>query len=188
MDRVNQARAASAQHEGASTLRRKTSLAGPALDEASETGTIASGSLSPQLTHHPSRFTIYPSVAPGPVPYRAGMERAFDADLSGVRAFRSASALLAGSGARAAAWPETLAFAAADPSPHIVAHEVAHILQYRRAASPSVDGRTEPSSRYEAEQEAGRAAAGFESGASIPVQARPALAPLFYTEIGRAHV
>jgi len=63
-----------------------------------------------------------------------------------------------------------------------VAHEVAHILQYRHAASPSVDGRTETSSRHEAEQEAAQAAAQFEAGASLPVHARPALAPLFYTD------
>jgi len=182
MERVNQARGASAQHEGASTLRRKASLAGPAQGDTLHAGPSARGSVPSRFAHHPSRFTIYPSVAPGPVPYRAGMERAFAVDLSAVRAYCGASALLTDSGARAAAWPETLAFASADPSPHIVAHEVAHILQYRRAASPSVDGRTEPSSRHEAEQEAGRAAAGFESGAAIPVQARPALAPLFYTD------
>lgn len=63
-----------------------------------------------------------------------------------------------------------------------MAHEVAHILQYRHAASPSVDGRTETSSRHEAEQEAAQAAAQFEAGASLPVHARPALAPLFYTD------
>ena len=110
------------------------------------------------------------------------MERAFSADLSGVRAYCGTSAFLTDSRARAAAWPETLVFASPNPSPRIVAHEVAHILQYRHAASPSVDGRTQPSSRHEAEQEAGRAAAGFESGASIPVHACPALAPLFYTD------
>lgn len=182
MERVNQARAAAGQQEGASALRRTAALPNPAVDETADAGTLEASPGFPQLTHHPSRFTIYPSVAPGPVPYRAGMERAFAVDLSAVRAYCGASALLTDSGARAAAWPETLAFASADPSPHIVAHEVAHILQYRRAASPWVDGRTEPSSRHEAEQEAGRAAAGFESGAAIPVQARPALAPLFYTD------
>ncbi|MBA5872986.1 MAG: DUF4157 domain-containing protein [Nitrospira sp. CR1.2] len=182
MERVNQARVASAQHEGASTLRRKASLAGPALDEASETGTIASGSLSPQLTHHPSRFTIYPPGASGPVPYRVGMERAFAADLSGVRTYCGASTLLADAGTRAAAWPETLVFASSHPPPSVVAHEVAHILQYRHAADPSVDGRTETSSRHEAEQEAAQAAEQFEAGTSIVVHARPALAPLFYTD------
>lgn len=45
-----------------------------------------------------------------------------------------------------------------------------------------MDGRTELSSRREAEQEAGGAAARFEAGALISLHARPALAPLFYTD------
>lgn len=182
MERLNQGRAASGQQDGISTLRRSEAPAGRAPDEPSHEGSADPASISPQFTHHPGRFTIYPSGTPGPVPHRAGMERAFSADLSGVRAYCGTSAFLTDSRARAAAWPETLVFASPNPSPRIVAHEVAHILQYRHAASPSVDGRTQPSSRHEAEQEAGRAAAGFESGASIPVQARPALAPLFYTD------
>ncbi|CAE6791765.1 DUF4157 domain-containing protein [Nitrospira defluvii] len=182
MERVNQARAAAGQQEGASTLRRSAAFPNSALDETADAGALESGPGFPQLTHHPSRFTIYPSVAPGPVPYRAGMERAFAVDLSAVRAYCGASALLTDSGARAAAWPETLVFASPQPSPPVVAHEIAHILQYRRAASPSVDGRTEPSSRHEAEQEAGLAAAGFQAGVALPVQARSAVAPLFYTD------
>lgn len=149
MERVNQARAAAGQQEGASTLRRSAAFPNSALDETADAGALESGPGFPQLTHHPSRFTIYPSVAPGPVPYRSGMERAFAVDLSAVRAYCGASALLTDSGARAAAWPETLVFANPHPPPSIVAHEIAHVLQYRHAASPSVDGRTEPSSRHE---------------------------------------
>ncbi|MBL8069455.1 MAG: DUF4157 domain-containing protein [Nitrospira sp.] len=182
MERVNLARAATAQQEGVSTLRRNVSPAGPALDETSQPGAIASGSLSPQFTHHPGRFTIYPSGRSGPVPYRAGMERAFSADLTGVRAYYGASALLTGSGAPAAAWPETLVFASPDPSPRLVAHEVAHILQYRQAASPVTDRRGLASHRDPAEAEAGRAARLFEAGASIQVQTHPTLAPMFYTD------
>ncbi len=182
MERVNQTRAASAQQAGASTLRRNAPLAGRAVDETSEAGTVEFGSGSSQFTHHPSRFTIYPSGASGPVPYRAGMERAFAADLSGVRTYCGASTLLTDSGARAAAWPETLVFASPHPPPSVVVHEVAHILQYRHAAAPSVDGRTETSSLHEAEQEAAQAAAQFEAGAPLQLRARPALAPLFYTD------
>ena len=182
MERVNQVQAASVQQENTSTLRRHPPPAGRAVDEHSEAGALGSGPVSPRFALHPNRFTIYPSGASGPVPYRAGMERAFAADLSGVRAYCGASALLTESGARAAAWPETLVFASPHPPPSVVAHEVAHILQYRHAASPSVDGRAETSSRHEVEQEAGWVAARIEAGASIPVHARPALAPLFYTD------
>lgn len=182
MERVNQARAASVQQAGTSTLHRNVSPAELAVDETSHARLGASGSVPSQFAHQLSRFTIYPSAAPGPVPYRAGMERTFAADLSAVLAYCGASALLTDSGARAAAWPETLVFASPHPPPSVVAHEVAHILQYRRAASPSVDGHMETSSRREAEQEAGLAAARFEAGASLQLHARPALAPLFYTE------
>ena len=110
MERVEQARTTSAQEPGASTLRQSVSLSGPAADKSSSgesVDSIESLSISPQFFHHPNRFTIYPQgpasteaavSAPGPIPYRAGMERAFAADLSGVRAYCGASALLADSG------------------------------------------------------------------------------------------
>ncbi|ULA61565.1 MAG: hypothetical protein LZF60_340105 [Nitrospira sp.] len=109
------------------------------------------------------------------------MEQAFAADLSGVRAYCGASALLAESGARAAAWPETLAFASSIPSPSVVAHEVAHILQYRLAVSSPIECGKGITPRHEAEQEADWASARFKAGVPILVQARSAVAPLFYT-------
>ena len=184
MERVNQAKAAAAQREGASTLRRNAAPVWRGGDETTRAEAVAPapGTIPPQFTHRPSRFSIFPVGSPSPVPYRVGMERAFAADLSGVRAYCGASTLLTDSGARAAAWPETLVFASPHPPPPIVAHEVAHILQYRHAAAPSVDGRTETSSRHEAEQEAGLASARFETHTPIAVHARPALAPLFLTD------
>ncbi len=170
-----QANVASAQHDGAPPLRRNLSPPGRALD-----GEAAS--LPRQFDHHPGRFTIYPPTAPGPVPHRANMEQAFGVDLSDVRAFRGASAFLTNSGARAAAWPETLAFASVNPPPRIVAHEVAHILQYRHAASSIAPLSGQGSPRDVAETEAARAADQFQSGAPIRVRARPAVAPLFYTD------
>lgn len=175
MQWVMQARAVSAQHDGASPLRRSESPTRRAFDREA-------GSLSHQFDYHPGRFTIYPTVAPGPIPYRAGMEKAFGVDLSDVRAFRGASALRRDTGARAAAWPEMLAFASLHPSPRIVAHEVAHILQYRQAASSIAHLPGQGFPRDAAEVEADRAADLFESGAPIQVQARPAVAPLFYTD------
>ncbi len=191
MERVPQAKTTSAQKPGAPTLRRSASLSGRADDKSSPGGSVDSASISPQFFHHPNRFTIYPQgpasteaavSAPSPVPYRAGMERAFAADLSGVRAYCGVSALLADSGARAAAWPETVAFASANPTPPVVAHEVAHILQYRQTASPSIGRGKETTHRDAAEQEASRAAASFKAGVPIRLFARPAVAPLFYTD------
>lgn len=182
MERVNQARAASVQQEGGATLRRNAPVASPAFDETSDAGTRASGSLSPRFTYHPSRFGIYPRGASGPVPYRIGMERAFSADLSGVRAYCGASALLRDSGARAAAWPETLVFVSPNPSPRVVAHEVAHILQYRQTPAPIAERRGLASRRDPAEAEAGRVASLFAAGASIQVQTHSTIAPMFYTD------
>ncbi len=175
MQRVMQARAVSAQHDGASPLRRSESPTGRALEREAV-------SLPHQFDYHPGRFTIYPTVAPGPVPYRPGMERAFGVDLSDVRAFRGASALRRDTGACAAAWPETLAFASLNPSPRIVAHEVAHILQYRQAAPSIAHLPGQGSPRDTAEVEADRAADLFESGVPIQVQTRPTIAPMFYTD------
>ncbi|MFZ1841693.1 MAG: DUF4157 domain-containing protein, partial [Nitrospira sp.] len=116
-----QARAGSPQQEG--TLG--PCWTGPSMgrpvggrDGQPEEGQAASR--PPRIEHHIGRCAIFPPAGTHggkaePVPYRASMERAFQADLSDVRAFRGASVLLAGAGARAAAWPETLAFVSLNP-------------------------------------------------------------------------
>ena len=183
-----QARAGSPQQEG--TLG--PCWTGPSMgrpvggrDGQPEEGQAASR--PPRIEHHIGRCAIFPPAGTHggkaePVPYRASMERAFQADLSDVRAFRGASVLLAGAGARAAAWPETLAFVSLNPPPRIVAHEVAHVLQYRKTPSPIAERRGLVSRRDPAEAEAGRAAGQFESDAPIRVQARPSVAPMYYTD------
>ncbi|TKB85703.1 MAG: DUF4157 domain-containing protein [Nitrospira sp.] len=188
MERVMQARAGSPQQEG--TLG--PCWTGPSMgrpvggrDGQPEEGQAASR--PPRIEHHIGRCAIFPPAGTHggkaePVPYRASMERAFQADLSDVRAFRGASVLLAGAGARAAAWPETLAFVSLNPPPRIVAHEVAHVLQYRKIPSHIAERRGLVSRRDPAEAEAGRAAGQFESDAPIRVQARPSVAPMYYTD------
>ena len=98
------------------------------------------------------------------IPYRAHIERVFGADFSTVESIRGESDLLTSLGARAAAWPETVAFASETPHPRVVAHELAHILQYRNAPRDSMarDGiamRADP-----AEAEARRATNQLASG------------------------
>ncbi|ODT45673.1 MAG: hypothetical protein ABS70_02640 [Nitrospira sp. SCN 59-13] len=182
MERVNQSRARSAQQEGASVFLPNASLTWRVAEEAPQTEAAELAAAPFRFTHQPNRFTIYPTGSSGLLPYRAGMERAFGADLSAVRVYCGASAFLSRVGARAAAWPETLAFASSTPSPPVVAHEIAHILQYRRRASTQEDGRQETGHRDAAEQEAARAAANYRAGASIRVQASTAVAPLFLTD------
>ena len=183
-----QARAGSPQQEGTLGSCWTGPSMGPPVggrDGQPEEGQAASR--PPRIEHHIGRCAIFPPAGTHggkaePVPYRASMERAFQADLSDVRAFRGASVLLAGAGARAAAWPETLAFVSLNPPPRIVAHEVAHVLQYRKTPSPIAERRGLVSRRDPAEAEAGRAAGQFESDAPIRVQARPSVAPMYYTD------
>lgn len=182
MERLQQARAAAAQQEGASSRLGTARPDIRAAEENLQAADVKSLSTPSPFAHHPSRFSIFPRGASGPVPFQAGMERAFAADLSAVRSYRGASSLVTDSGARAAAWPETLVFASPNPSPPVVAHEVAHLLQYRRTAAHPIEGGHAPTDRDAAEQEAHRAAASLESGTPIRLRARPAVEPLFYTD------
>lgn len=68
------------------------------------------------------------------LPYRTEMEAAFDTSFAGVSAHLGtpeARAGLSELGAHAAALGQTVAFADANPDRHLVAHELAHVLQQR---------------------------------------------------------
>lgn len=96
------------------------------------------------------------------LPFRREMEDSFGADLAGVRSYPGVGGL----GATAATHGEQIAFSADRPSKHTVAHEVAHVMQHRRAgvtagSATSVSERTSPAER-EARRVAGLAAAGGE--------------------------
>ena len=70
-----------------------------------------------------------------PLPYREEMETAFGQDFSGVAATRTDRAALGGSSAMAHG--EEVAFTSDSPSKHVVAHELAHVVQHRRG---EIDG------------------------------------------------
>ena len=70
----------------------------------------------------------------GEVPYRAEMEARFATSFGTVRAHLG-RAELGQLGAHAAARGETVAFASAQPDPAIVAHELTHVVQQRRAGA-----------------------------------------------------
>src|SRR5262245_12484982 len=69
------------------------------------------------------------------LPYRAQMERAFGQDFSSVRVTTGQTHELDAIGATAAAKGETVAFADATPTPWLVAHELAHVVQHRRGGA-----------------------------------------------------
>jgi hypothetical protein len=71
--------------------------------------------------------------APEPLPYRREMEAIFGADFSSVRAYPGRSAEMRQLGARGASAGERIAFGPSDPDRELVAHELTHVLQDRRA-------------------------------------------------------
>lgn len=76
----------------------------------------------------------------GPVPYRREMERAFGQDFSGVRAYMGRREPMETIGAHAAANGEDVAFAEHSPSKRLVAHELTHVVQRRKAGGGSGGG------------------------------------------------
>lgn len=94
----------------------------------------------------------------GEVPHRAQMEQTFGEDFSSVRAHVGASQSLGAAGARGAASGESVAFSDANPEPGVVAHELSHVVQARRAggASAVAYSRAESSADDAAEREADR--------------------------------
>jgi hypothetical protein len=92
------------------------------------------------------------------------MEEAFGEDFSSVRMVVGRQAELSRIHARAAAMPEQIVFASRSPDRRTVAHELAHVIQYRLA-----HGRA-PSVADHAEREAERAAEHVATGGSFRVR------------------
>lgn len=111
--------------------------------------------------------------AAGAVPYRREMERAFGQDFSGVRAYTGRREPMEAIGAHAAANGEQVAFAEASPSRKLVAHELTHVVQRRRAGgSGGVRGSMKLSQPGDAaEQEAERVSESVVGGRTAEVSA-----------------
>ena len=120
-------------------------------------------------------FELLRLGTPEPVPHRARMERLFEQDFSAVKSFTGAANVLAPLGAEAAAYGDTIAFAARDPRPAQVAHELTHVVQQRQhgahalAADRGVSQPGDP-----AELEAERIAALTDAADLQPVRVRAA--------------
>lgn len=98
------------------------------------------------------------------VPFRHEMEQAFGTSFASVAAHLGERGVLAPFGARAAAWSETVAFADPAPDRGVVAHELAHVAQMRRAGD-GAPGRA-VGSGHPAEREAAQIAAAVSAGAA----------------------
>lgn len=99
------------------------------------------------------------------VPYRAEMERAFGEDFGSVRAELGAD--LGDIGALGAARTEVVAFESQQPDRGAVAHELAHVVQHRRARSAMPSTPIEDADSA-AEQEAELVAARIVAGERAP--------------------
>jgi hypothetical protein len=108
----------------------------------------------------------------GALPYRLEMEAFFGEDLSAVTASVGQADRLRGIHARGATQGEHVDFAEGNPSRDTVAHEVVHVLQYRRHGGDGAAGMSSPDSPAEREAEsiANQFAGG---GASPPIRRAP---------------
>lgn len=89
-------------------------------------------------------FGAATSGARSPLPHLSLMEQSFGQGFGGVNAHLGtpeAQAGLSALGARAAAFGDTVAFAEANPDVHLVAHEVAHVVQGRNGAGGGVQAK-----------------------------------------------
>lgn len=124
------------------------------------------------MIHADGSDAAAPATDAGELPHRAQLEAAFGEDLGGIGVERGAD--LSGLGAAAAARGDDIAFAERSPSPELVAHEVAHVLQQRRAPERGERDDIAPEdsdAEHEAEAVERRIASGADAGA---VSAAPA--------------
>jgi hypothetical protein len=148
--------------------------------------------LSPTWRPNASFFAAHGIEAqpePEALPHRVAMERTFGEDFSGVRV-QLGGALP--DGVHAAAEGEAVTFATASPDPSLVAHELAHVTQARRAGFSSLafsraESAPEDAAEQEAEQIAGDVAAHGPDAARVQVRAAPSARVHFARHHGAKH-
>src|SRR5262245_5522809 len=96
------------------------------------------------------------------LPYRDQMEQAFGQDFSSVQV-QTGQQQLGGIGATGAARGETVSFADGNPTPWLVAHELAHVVQHRGGSGnvkPGTIAKADSTPELEANRVADRVAGG----------------------------
>ena len=111
------------------------------------------------------------SGQPTPLPFRAEFERSFGVDFSDVKVRVGASEELVRIGAKAVTHDDTVVFADRNPDRRTVAHELAHVVQNRRAGDVARDGVGDADAA--SEHDADRAADAAVAGQSAEVTAKP---------------
>lgn len=121
------------------------------------------------------------SVGGDALPHRAEMEQLFGNSFDDVNVSLGRSADLAGTGAGAATRGRDVMFAGREPSRHLVAHELTHVVQNRGATASDrgdVAGRSSVA-ELEADEVASRVQSSGASGPTVKVSATPAAAVHF---------
>jgi hypothetical protein len=116
-------------------------------------------------------FALATSGAASSVPYQDRMERAFGRSFAGVQAHvggTEAARGLEGLGAQAAAHGNAIAFREATPSPHLVAHELAHVVQQSSGGGVQCKPAAVSTPGSDAEQRADAAADAVIQGLPVP--------------------
>ena len=151
-------------------------------DPISSPKTELSSSTDQVASHHPTELSLLErdslfdratSGAPTQLPFKTEMEQGFHEDLSGVRAHtgdRAAADGLGNLGAAAATRGDQVAFRTPSPSRALVAHEVAHVVQFRV-------GNSVGEAEVEADRAAGLVAAGRQAEVRVQASAGPYFAP-----------
>jgi hypothetical protein len=88
------------------------------------------------------------------LPHAQKMEAAFGTSFEGVKARTGAQTEMRELGAHAVARGDEITFASAQPSEHLVAHELTHVIQQRRGGASAQAKAIEPGARDALEQEA----------------------------------
>ena len=138
---------------------------GTALQFASEDRTPGTHAIARQAFRDPS----------SPLPHRAAIEASYGVDMGAVQAYKGpeASAACEAMGARAFALGHRVAFADANPSLHLAAHEAAHVVQQSKGVQLSDKvGRPGDAYEIEADQAAARAQAGQSAADILPQNTR----------------
>ncbi len=128
-------------------------------------GQVGNRALARLLAPAPA-FSLAASGASREVPHRRRMEQAFGMPFHDVRVATGGPAAhlgLAALGARAATGGNRIVFGEDSPSPELVAHELAHVVQQRRGASGGGAG-----AYGDAERAADRASAAVARGEAAP--------------------
>jgi hypothetical protein len=128
--------------------------------------------LQNQVGNRAVTMAIQGAGVPALLPHRVEFQRSFGVDFADVKVRVDAQEELTRIGAEAATHDDTVVFADSNPDRRTVAHELAHVVQNRKASTAAAEGVSHPNAA--AETEARDASERASRGESAEVSAAPA--------------